>query len=115
MTTHTHTYTSFTGLEVETGKQAEGENLSTLQAIQSLSRGYSQSDTRQQPWKLKEEKKNLKYVEMMILRDVMESRLPKSTLISNGFFCSLFKSKHFYSWADWNKGLVIMKQRGGSW
>lgn len=47
--------------------------MSTLQAIQSLSRGYSQSDTRQQQRKLKEEKKNLTYVEMMILRDVMES------------------------------------------
>lgn len=31
--------------------------MSTLQAIQSLSRGYSQSDTRQQQRKLKEEKK----------------------------------------------------------
>lgn len=83
MTTHIHT--DFTGLEVETGKQAEGENLSTLQAIQSLSRGYSQSDTRQQQRKLKEEKKKKTYVEMMILRDVMESWLPKSILISNGF------------------------------
>lgn len=54
----THIHTSFTGLEVETGKQAEGENLSTLQAIQSLSRSYSQSDTREQQRKLKEKKKS---------------------------------------------------------
>ena len=78
MTTHT----SFTGLEVETGKQAEGGKLATLQAIQSLSRNYSQSDTRQQQRKLKEEKeKKSNIVEMMILRGVMESWLSKSTLI----------------------------------
>lgn len=54
---------SFTGLEVETGKQAEGgKTWSTLQAIQSLSRGYSQSDTRQQPRKLKEEKQTNKKI-----------------------------------------------------
>lgn len=47
----THKETIFTGSEVvETGKQAEGRKKnSTLQAIQRLSRGYSQSDTQQQP------------------------------------------------------------------
>lgn len=50
------------GLEVETGKQAEGGKSSTLQAIQSLSRGSSQSDTRQQQRKLKKEEKLKKTV-----------------------------------------------------
>lgn len=83
MTTHIHT--SFTDLEVETGKQAEGRKLV-----------YSASHSKSEPWlqpirlpdsshgNSKRNKKNLKYVEVMILRDVMESWLPKSTLISNG-------------------------------
>lgn len=84
MTTHIHT--SFTGLEVETGNQAEGGKLV-----------YSASHSKSEPWlqpiryptaateTQRGKKKNLTYVEMMILRDVMESWLPKSILISNGF------------------------------
>lgn len=78
MTTHVHT--SFTGLEVETGKQAEGGKLV-----------YSASHSKSEPWLQPiiyptaatetQREKNLKYVEMMILRDVMESNLTKSTLI----------------------------------
>lgn len=71
MTTHIHT--SFTGFEVETGKQAEGGK-----------HVYSASHSKSEPWlqpiryptaatETQRGKKNLTYVEMMILRDVMES------------------------------------------
>lgn len=80
----THIRKSFTGLEVETGKQAEGRKI-------VYSASHSKSEPWLQPIRLPDSshgnskrKKNLKYVEVMILRDVMESWLPKSTLISNG-------------------------------
>lgn len=50
----------------------------------------------------------------MILKNVMESWLPKSILISNGFWFFV-QIEALDTGADWNKGLVIMKQRGGSW
>lgn len=49
----------------------------------------------------------------MILREVMESWLPISILISSGILV-LDQIKALYMCADSNKGLVIMKQRGGS-
>lgn len=56
--------------------------MSTLQAIQSLSRGYSQSDYPSAATETqRREKKNLTNMEMMILRVVTESWLPKSTFI----------------------------------
>lgn len=96
MTTHIHT--SFTGLEVETGKQAEGGKLV-----------YSASHSKSEPWlqpiryptaatETQREKKNLTYVEMMILRDVMESWLPKSILISNGFLFFLCSNQSTLHW-----------------
>lgn len=50
----------------------------------------------------------------MILRDVMESWLPKSILILNGFLFFV-QIEALNTCANWNKGLVIMKQKGGSW
>lgn len=84
---HTHEFHRFGGRNRQ--NKQRGENLSTLQAIQSLSRGYSQSDypraatETQRGEKIKIKNKNLKYVEM-ILKGCDESWLPKSTLISNG-------------------------------
>lgn len=79
----THVQMSFTGLEVETGKQAEGGKL-------VYSASHSQSEPWLQPIRLpnsshgnskKGGKKNLTYTEMMILRILNESWLSKSTLI----------------------------------
>lgn len=50
----------------------------------------------------------------MILGDVVESWLPKVYLDFNGFFLFFVQIKALYSFADYNTGLVIMKQRGGS-
>ena len=83
MTTHIHT--SLTGFEVETGKQADGGK-----------RVYSASHSKSEPWlqpiryptaatETQRGKTNLKYVEMMILRDLMESWLPTSISIQKRF------------------------------
>lgn len=79
--THTHEFHRFGGRNRQTGRR---EKLSTLQAIQSLSRSYSQSDTQQQPRRVEEENKS-RCVVVIQLWVVMESWLLKSTLISNGF------------------------------
>ena len=79
MTTHIHT--SFTGFGGRNRQTSRGGKLV-----------YSASHSKSEPWlqpiryptaatETQRGKKNLTYVEMMILRDVMESWLPKSTLI----------------------------------
>lgn len=81
--THTHRFHRFGGRNRQTSR---GGKLV-----------YSASHSKSEPWlqpiryptaateTQRGKKKKKTYVEMMILRDVMESWLPKSILISNGF------------------------------